>query len=225
MYFVIVGPAMLLAAWASFKVKSTFSKWSRVGNAAGMTGAQAARAMLDAGGLQSVGVERVGGYLSDHYDPGPRVLRLSPDVHDGVSVAALGVACHEAGHAFQHAQKYPWLEMRSRIVPVAKFGSWLAWPMIIGGMMLSMMNLALIGLILFGCLVVFQIVTLPVEFDASNRAKEQLQTMGILRSAKEVTGVNQVLNAAAMTYVAATVVALAQVLYFAYRMGLLGNRR
>ena len=181
--------------------------------------------MLRAAGLaDKVGIERHEGFLSDHYDPRARVLRLSPAVHDGRSLAALGVACHEAGHAVQHAAGYAPLVMRNAIVPVAGFGSWRAWPMIMIGLVLNWLNLALAGVALFGLLVVFQIVNLPVEFNASSRAKQMLQQMGLISGPGEYRAVASVLSAAAMTYVAATIAALAQLLYFAIRLGLLGGR-
>ena len=224
MYLIIVGPAMLLALWAQMKVKGAFGKWSQVAASSRLTGAQAAQRMLQRAGLADVGIERAKGFLSDHYDPRVRKLRLSPSVYDGQSVAAMGIACHEAGHALQHAQGYAPLQMRTAIVPVASIGSWLSWPLIIIGGLMST-KLALAGVILFGAVVVFQLITLPVEFDASSRAKKQLTSLGILQSQTEAGGVSAVLNAAAMTYVAATVTALAQLLYFAMRLGLLGGRR
>ncbi|GJM44360.1 MAG: zinc metallopeptidase [Gemmatimonadota bacterium] len=223
-YFVIVGPAMLLALWAQMKVKGAYGTWSQQPASSRLTGAQAASRMLQSAGILDVQVEQVQGFLSDHYDPRAKKLRLSPDVYGGQSVAAMGIACHEAGHAMQHAQGYAPLALRNAIVPVAQIGSWISWPMIMLGMFLQMQNLALLGLIAFLALVVFQLVTLPVEFDASNRAKQQIRTLGIVHSDQEGKGVAAVLNAAAMTYVAATVTALAQVIYFALRLGLLGGR-
>lgn len=223
LYLIIVGPAMLLAVWAQFKVKRAFSKYSKVGVSSRVSGAQAAATMLREAGLHDVGIEEVRGFLSDHYDPRKKVLRLSPQVYRGTSVAAVGVACHEAGHAVQHAARYAPLALRNAIVPVASIGSWLAWPMIFGGMILNMAGLAQLGVLLFAGLVVFQIITLPVEFDASRRAKERLAGLGIVGTSGESRGVAAVLNAAAMTYVAATIAALAQLLYFALRLGVLGG--
>ncbi|HMB70577.1 MAG TPA: zinc metallopeptidase [bacterium] len=223
-YFIIVGPAMLLALWAQIRVKGAYDKWSRQAASSRLTGAQAAERMLQSAGITDVRVEQVQGYLSDHYDPRSKKLRLSPGVYGSQSVAAMGIACHEAGHALQHARGYAPLALRSAIVPVARIGSWLAWPMILFGMLLQMQNLALLGLIAFLALVLFQLVTLPVEFDASKRAKEQIRSLGIVHSEGEGRGVAAVLNAAAMTYVAATVTAVAQLLYFALRLGLLGGR-
>jgi hypothetical protein len=215
---------MLLAMWAQMKVKGSYSKWSQVAASSRMTGAQAASRMLQSAGVTDVSIEPVQGYLSDHYDPRSKKLRLSPGVYQGQSVAAMGIACHEAGHALQHAQGYGALALRNAIVPVANIGSWLAWPMIFGGMLLQMQGLALLGIVAFSMLVLFQIITLPVEFDASNRAKRQIQTLGIVQSQAEAGGVASVLNAAALTYVAATITAIATLLYFALRIGLFGRR-
>jgi Zn-dependent membrane protease YugP len=223
-YWMIIGPTMLLAMWAQMKVKSAYNKWSRVGGSSRLTGAQAADRMLRHAGIHDVQIEETRGFLSDHYDPRSRKLRLSPHNYQQASVAAMGIACHEAGHAIQHAKGYGPLALRNAIVPVASFGSWLAWPMIFGGMILNIMELAMVGVVAFGGLVLFQLITLPVEFDASNRAKRQIMSLGIIQSDQEAKGVSAVLDAAAMTYVAATVTALAQLLYFALRLGLLGRR-
>jgi hypothetical protein len=215
---------MLLAFWAQMKVKSAYAKWSQIGASARMSGAEAADRMLRHAGINDVQIEMTQGFLSDHYDPRAKKLRLSPDNYQSGSVAAVGIACHEAGHALQHANGYAPLALRNAIVPVASIGSWLAWPMIFGGMLLNMANLAVAGVVLFGALVVFQLITLPVEFDASHRAKQQIKSLGIIHSDVEAKGVSAVLDAAAMTYVAATITALAQLLYFALRLGLFGRR-
>ena len=225
LYLIVIAPTMLLALWAQMKVKSAYGKWSKQAASSGLTGAQAAARMMESAGIRDVAVERVDGFLSDHYDPRNRKLRLSSGVYGSNSVAAVGIACHEAGHALQHANGYAPLALRSAIVPAASVGSWLAWPMIMLGMILHIQGLALLGVIAFSALVVFQLVTLPVEFDASNRAKQQIRTLGIVHSDGEGRGVAAVLDAAAMTYVAATVTAMAQLLYFAMRLGLFGNRR
>ncbi len=225
LYLIIVAPTMLLALWAQMKVKGAYGKWSQHAASSGLTGAQAAARMLQSAGIRDVEVERVDGFLSDHYDPRHKKLRLSSGVYGTNSVAAIGIACHEAGHAMQHAQGYAPLALRNAIVPVASVGSWLAWPMIMFGMLLQMQGLALLGVIAFSGLVLFQMITLPVEFDASNRAKAQIRTLGFVHSDAEGKGVSVVLDAAAMTYVAATVTAIAQLLYFALRLGLLGGRR
>ena len=225
LYLIIIAPTMLLAFWAQMKVKSAYGKWSKQAASSGLTGAQAAARMMESAGIRDVAVERVDGFLSDHYDPRNRKLRLSSGVYSSNSVAAVGIACHEAGHALQHAHGYAPLAMRNAIVPAASIGSWLAWPMIMLGMILHMQGLALLGVFAFSALVVFQMITLPVEFDASNRAKAQIKTLGIVHSDAEGRGVAAVLDAAAMTYVAATITAMAQLLYFAMRLGLFGNRR
>lgn len=232
LYILMIAPALLLSVWAQILVKSRFKKYSQVRASSGFTGAEAARRMLREAGLgDTVGIERASGFLSDHYDPRQHVLRLSPDVHDGRSLASLGVACHEAGHAIQHARDYAPLVVRNAIVPVASVGSNLSWLIIMVGFVMMMFGMvafgqliAIAGVLLFGAVVVFQFVNLPVEFDASNRAKQMLPQMGLISGPREQEGVNKVLNAAAMTYVAATVSALLTLLYFLYRLGLLGGR-
>jgi len=225
LYLMLVGPALVIALLAQIKVKSSFARYSRVPASSGLTGAEAAYMMLRAAGLaDKVGIEQHSGFLSDHYDPRKQVLRLSPAVHDGRSLAALGVACHEAGHAIQHAVGYAPMALRNAIVPVAGFGSWLAVPLIIVGAIFHWLGLVLAGFVLFTAIVVFQIVNLPVEFNASTRAKGMLQEMELISGPGEYHAVSSVLSAAAMTYVAATIAALAQLLYFAIRLGLLGGR-
>ncbi|MBL6719842.1 MAG: zinc metallopeptidase [Planctomycetes bacterium] len=212
-YFLVVGPFMLLAMFASMRVKSAFNRWARVGVRSGMTGAQAAMAVARAGGAQ-VTIERVGGFLSDHYDPRTRTLRLSPQVYDGRSVASIAVAAHEAGHAIQHARAYAWLGFRSQMVPLTIMGSH-AWIWVFfAGMLLNTPALAWAGVALFGVTVVFQLVTLPVEFDASNRAKAVLASSGIVATQEEADGVSQVLRAAAMTYVAGALASIATLIYY-----------
>jgi Zn-dependent membrane protease YugP len=213
-YLIIVGPTILIALFAQMKVKSTYTRYSRVNTARGYTGAQAAAKVLDSAGIHDVKIEMVKGWLSDHYDPTQKVLRLSPDVYQSPSVAAVGIAAHEAGHALQHATGYGPLQIRSMLVPVSSLGSWLAWPMIFIGFILAFKTLAMAGLILFTALVVFQLITLPVEFNASARAKAALADTGIVVDQQESAGVASVLNAAALTYVAATITAIAQLLYF-----------
>ena len=233
MYFVWVGPFILIAIWASARVKSTFHRFSQVGVRSGMTGAQAAAAVARAAGLEvdvtaitgkgdipadgSVRIEQVGGFLSDHYDPRSRTLRLSPDVYHGKSVASIAVAAHEVGHAIQHANKYLPLALRSQMVPVTMIGS-RAWIWIfIAGILASQPSLVIAGIILFAVTVIFQLVTLPVEFDASNRAKAVLAGSGIVSTEEEQQGVAKVLNAAAMTYVAAALTSIATLLYLLMR--------
>lgn len=214
MYFVFALPALLLGLYAQFKVKSAFSKYSKVRNAAGITGAQAARRILDANGLTHVDVERTQGVLSDHYDPRSKTLRLSPAVYEGPTLAAVGVAAHEAGHALQDKTGYAALKLRSAMVPAVQFGSWLGPIIFIVGLLMSFTTLAWLGLILFGATAVFALVTLPVEFNASNRAKQVLVGQGIL-APQEMGGVNKVLDAAALTYVAAALQAIMTLLYYA----------
>ncbi len=223
MYFLIVGPAMILSLIAQFWVKSAFGKYSKVGIQRGLSGAEVARYIVEQAGL-GIQVERVGGFLSDHYDPTKKVLRLSPDVYDGRSVSAVGVAAHEAGHALQDAKGYAPLAWRSALVPITKVGSSLAFPLIFIGLIFGMLGLAKVGVVLFSAAVLFQLVTLPVEFDASRRAVVLVQQHGIV-SGTEVDGVKKVLTAAAMTYVAAAIASVAQLLYFAMRAGLLGGNR
>lgn len=223
LYFIIVGPALLLSIIAQIKVKSTFARFAKVATLRGMTGAEAAEAILRGHGLSGVGVRRVGGFLSDHYDPAAKVLRLSPDVHDGRSISSIGVAAHEAGHALQHAQGYLPLQIRSALVPVTQIGSWLAWPLLFFGLIMGAMGLVKLGIIVFAGAVLFQLVTLPVEFDASRRAVAVLGRQGILTEV-EIDGTRKVLGAAALTYVAAAAAAVLQLVYFLMRAGLLGGR-
>lgn len=220
LYFVFLLPGLLLSLWASARTKSAFNKWGKV--RAAMSGARAARKMLDQAGLYNVKIERAHGFLSDHYDPRARCLRLSPDVHDRASIAAVGVACHEAGHAIQHAREYAPLQMRTALVPLAGIGSNLSWIVITAGIFLAVTDLVYLGILLFSATVVFQLVTLPVEFDASKRAKELVVDFGILMPHERV-GVDKVLNAAAWTYVAAAVSSIFTLLYFLLRAGLLGG--
>ncbi len=215
LYLLFMAPALLLALFAQARVKRAFKKYSRISTARRISGAQVARMLLDASGLQNVRVERTKGILSDHYDPRGKVLRLSPDVHDGVSVAAAGIAAHEMGHALQDAQKYFPLAIRTAMVPSVKLGSWLGPIIFFIGMFINALNLAWLGLILFAATAVFAIVTLPVEFDASTRAKALLINNGIL-ARQEMTGVDRVLNAAALTYVAGALQAIMAVLYYAF---------
>jgi Zn-dependent membrane protease YugP len=224
MYFVFVIPALLLSMWASFKTKSAFKKYSRVPTANGQTGAEAAARLLASAGLGDVRILRAKGMLTDHYNPGNRTLNLSEGVFDSRSVAAVGVAAHEAGHAIQHAQHYKPLGLRSMLVPTAKIGSSLGYIVMLGGLFLSSTNMVLVGAVLFSAVLFFQVVTLPVEFDASKRAKVMLVEHGII-SGPEREGVDRVLNAAALTYVAAAVSTLMTLLYFLFRSGLLGGRR
>ena len=217
LYLVFALPALLLGLWAQFKVKSAFSRYSQVRAYRGMSGADVARRVLDFNGLQQVQVEQVNGFLSDHYDPRHKVLRLSPDVFQSPSLASAGVAAHEAGHAIQDKQGYAALKFRTSMVPGVQIGSWLGPIIFLVGFFMSSTfgdTLAWVGLILFGLTALFAVVTLPVEFDASRRAKEALVVQGILTT-DEMTGVNKVLDAAALTYVAAAVQAVMTLLYYA----------
>jgi Zn-dependent membrane protease YugP len=209
-YFILVVPAMLFALWAQFNVKSTFTKYSRV-NLHGMTGHDSARAILDANGLYNIRIERVPGELTDHYDPKANVIRLSDAVYGQSTAAAGGVAAHEAGHAVQHATGYTPIKIRSAIIPITNIGSNLAMPLILLGIILSYPPLAYIGVIAFGLSTVFQLVTLPVEFNASNRAIKALATGGRLDTS-EINAAGKVLRAAALTYVAALAVSLGNLL-------------
>ena len=215
-YLLFAIPPLLLGLWAQFRVQSAFRQYSKVKTGNGITGAQMARMILDSNGLQTVAVERVNGMLSDHYDPRGKVLRLSDSVFATPSVAAVGVAAHEAGHALQDKQHYGPLRLRSAIVPAVNIGSWLGPIIFMIGFFMSGATgntIAIIGLLFFGMTAVFALVTLPVEFDASKRAKQQLASVGAI-SPQELKGVSQVLDAAALTYVAAAVQAVVTMLYY-----------
>ena len=211
LYLVFALPGLLLGLYAQSRVKSNFKKYSQVRTARNVTGAEVARQLLDAQGLYDVAVEETQGFLSDHYDPRGKVLRLSPDVYRTPSIAAAGVAAHEMGHALQDAGGYFPLQIRSALVPAAQFGSSLAPWLFIGGLLLNFTSLACVGVIMFAAAVLFTIITLPVEFDASARAKRLLVSNGVLIG-DEINGVNKVLNAAAWTYVAAAVSAIGTLL-------------
>jgi uncharacterized protein len=217
-------PGMLLSMWASFRVKATFSRYSEVPSRRGFSGAEAARELIRQRGVAGVHVEETSGFLSDHYDPTARVLRLSSDVYHGRSLAAIGVAAHEAGHAIQHANAYLPLKLRSMVVKPAMLGSNLGVLLAGLGLALHTMALLKIGVVLFAAFVVFTLVTLPVEFDASRRAIVAIQELGIV-SRDEAEGASAVLRAAAMTYVAGAITAVMQLLYFLIRSGLLGGSR
>lgn len=223
LYMILLAPGLVLSLLAQMWVKSAFARYGAVRNRRGITGADAARTILGRAGLSDVGVEVTQGFLGDHYDPGARVLRLSPDVYAGASLAAVGVAAHEAGHALQDKEGYAAMRARSALVPVAQLGSNLALPMLFLGLLLHAMALVKLGVLVFAAAVLFQIVTLPVEFNASRRALVSLGEVGIL-APDEMPGARRVLSAAAMTYVAAAVTAVLQLLYFLLRSGLLGKR-
>lgn len=222
LYIVMIVPTFLLSLFAQFKVSSSFKRFSKVPSSRGITGAQAARLILEAEGIRDVDIEVGKGFLSDHYDPRARVLRLSESVYAGNSLASVGVAAHEAGHAIQHARGYVPLQLRSALVPISSLGSNLAWPLLIIGFIFMAKSLILAGIVFFSLAVLFQLVTLPVEFNASSRALQALPAAGIL-SDTEVDGARKVLSAAALTYVAAAAAAVVQLLYFLMRAGLLGG--
>lgn len=213
-YLLFVGPFMLISLWASWRVKSTFHRFQNVGVRSGMTGAEAAAAVARAGGANDITIERVGGFLSDHYDPRSKTLRLSPDVFDGRSISSIAVGAHEAGHAIQHARAYAWLGFRSQMVPVASVVSNLWIWVVMAGLFLRAPMLMYAGIALFAVVVVVQLITLPVEFDASNRAKAVLASSGIVSTQEEAQGVSKVLGAAAMTYVAGALTAIATLIYY-----------
>ncbi len=223
-YLIFVGPAMILSAIAAWRVKSTFARHSQQATRAGLTGASVAQRILADNGIRDVQVEPVQGFLSDHYDPRHKVLRLSPDVYNGHSISAVGVAAHEVGHAIQHARAYAPLRFRSAIVPLAQIGSNLSWLLFFIGLFMNLAGLVWAGIILFSASLLFTLVTLPVEFDASRRALLTLESGGYLR-ADEIHGARSVLRAAALTYVAAAITAIATLLYFLFRAGVLGGGR
>jgi Zn-dependent membrane protease YugP len=223
-YFVFLAPGILLALWAQFRVQSAYQEASRVPARSRLSGAQAADALLRGSGVRGVEIEPVGGFLSDHYVPGEKVLRLSPDVFAGRSLAAVGIAAHESGHAIQDARHYPLLVMRNALVPLAGIGSSAAWVILAVGFLMASLTLVQIGIVAFSVTVLFQLVNLPVEFDASRRARIALVEGGLVTPEEAVT-VKKVLDAAALTYVAATLTSLLTLLYFLFRAGLLGDRR
>ena len=224
MYMLFMLPALLLSLWATFRTKSAFAKYSRVRTASGRTGAQAAQALLDSAGLHEVKVVPTHGMLSDHYNPATKTLALSEEVYGTPSVAAVGVACHEAGHAIQHAEHYRPLWLRTALVPTANIGSSLGYIVMFLGLVMGATKMVMAGAVLFSAVLLFQIVTLPVEFDASARAKRLAVSHGIILE-QERKGMDKVLNAAALTYVAAAISTLLTLLYFLMRAGILGGRR
>ena len=216
-------PVLVLTLLVQLFLKATYARYSKIGNQRGITGADAARRILSAAGLHDVRVERHEGFLSDHYDPRSRVVRLSPQNFETDSLAAVGVAAHEVGHALQHAQHYKPLVIRNIAVPVANIGSTMGYLALVIGMAGQIRGLALIGLIGLCAMLVFQLVNLPVEFNASKRALQILPESGILTQ-EETRGARAVLAAAAMTYVAAMIAILWEILYYAWRLGLIGGR-
>ncbi|HLC05713.1 MAG TPA: zinc metallopeptidase [Anaerolineales bacterium] len=224
-YMLFILPGFILVMLAQFLVNSTYRKWGRVRNRYGMTGEEAARRLLSYGGLNDVSIEGIGGQLSDHYDPRTKTLRLSPGIAKGESIAALAVTAHEIGHALQDRQGYLPLRFRAAIVPAVNIGSWLGYIMIIGGILLRLSNLAWLGIVFFSLGAVFSLATLPVELNASVRARRLLSQAGLVHADDEARGVSAVLNAAAFTYVAALAAALLQLLYWIMAIGGLGGRR
>lgn len=217
LYIIISLPALLLGLWAQAKIKSSFSKYSRVRTTTGLTGAEVARRMLDQNGLNNVRIEQVAGSLTDHYDPSKNILRLSQGVYNSPSVAAAGVAAHECGHAIQDKEKYGPLKIRSIMVPSVQIGSWLGPIIFMIGLMLNTQtgyNMAIIGLLLFSATALFALVTLPVELNATQRAKAWLADSGIIYST-EMDGVHKVLDSAALTYVASAAQSISTLLYYA----------
>jgi Zn-dependent membrane protease YugP len=215
-YAILVLPCLILSLWASFNVKSTFKRYSNQYSSRRITGAQAAQRVLSANGVTNVRIERISGKLTDHFDPRSNVIRLSDDVYDSTSTAAIGVACHEAGHAVQYAQSYGPIKFRAAIIPITNIGCHLSMPLIILGLILSSMGymstfFIYLGIAFFGLSVLFQFVTLPVEFNASRRAMRAISDVNILND-EEQRGARKTLTAAALTYVAATAVALMQLL-------------
>lgn len=223
-YIILVIPAMIISIWAQYKVKSTFNKFSKVRNVRNVTGAYAAQAVLSYYGISDVRIERVGGKLTDHYDPKTKVIRLSEGVYDSTSVAAIGVACHEAGHAAQHAEGYAPIRIRNSIIPVCNIGSKLGIPIALIGLFMSAEPIIYIGLALYAGIFIFHLVTLPVEFNASRRAISVIDSTDLLYD-DEIGGAKKVLSAAAMTYVASMLVALASFLRIALRILAMNNRR
>jgi Zn-dependent membrane protease YugP len=232
LYLLLIGPAFILAMWAQNRVKGTYRKYSQVMSSSGIPAHLAARRLLDAVGLYNVEVKRVPGELTDHYDPTKKVLRLSDGVFDSNSLAAVAIAAHEAGHAMQDKIRYPFLVLRTAMVPITTFGSRFGYFMLIGGFLLAMFTgggelglaVAWIGLALFSTAFVFALITLPVEFDASKRALQMMESVYVISGAERLHA-KKVLDAAALTYIAAMFIALMQVLYFALRLLALSGSR
>ncbi len=222
----VMLPGMVLSGLASFMVKSTFKRYENVGTSSNMTGAEAAKLMLERQGVTDCRIEPVSGRLSDHYDPRDKTLRLSEPVYNARSISAIGVACHEAGHALQHATGYKFLQMRSKLVPVTNISSKMAMPVLMVGMLMMSMAPALgtpvvlIGVVLFSAAVIFSVITLPVEWDASARAKTAMVNANIV-SPDEARGAGRVLNAAFLTYLASAIASIMTLLYYLHRTGLL----
>ncbi len=224
-YLIFMLPGFLLVMLASWYVNSAYRKWSQVPVRSRLTGAQAAQRLIMSGGLSGVQIQNIGGQLTDNYDPRTKVLNLSQGVANSASVAAVAVAAHELGHAMQDYEDYIPLRFRAALVPAVNIGSWLGWIMILAGLFLRMTNLAWLGVLVFSGGALFALATLPVELNASARAKRLLAETGIIAGEDEQAGVNHVLNAAAMTYVAGLATAILQLLYFVSLVGGMGGRR
>lgn len=213
MYLLLIGVPLAFGLWAQYRVSSAYNRYKEISSASGVTGAEAARRILADAGITDVEVVPIDGALGDHYDPSHKRLCLSTDVYQGDSIASVGIAAHECGHALQHQKNYGPLNLRMQIVPATQFASQILPFVILGGFFFHMTGLLTLGIVCYVVLMVFQLITLPVEFDASARAKVILQKMGIIRPGDEATGVNAVLDAAALTYVAAFVAALGNLIY------------
>jgi uncharacterized protein len=225
MYLCFMIPALALMGFASWYVRHSYSKWSQIRATSGLTGHQAAQRLISTGNLYGVQVQGTAGQLTDHYDPRNKTLFLSQGVANSPSVAAVAISAHELGHALQDAEDYFPMKVRSMLVPAVNIGSNLGWILIMIGLVLQQVNIAWIGVAVFSAGALFALATLPVEFNASARAKELLYSTGIIQSEEERRGVNQVLNAAALTYVAGLVTAIMQLLYYIFLVGGLGRRR
>jgi Zn-dependent membrane protease YugP len=224
LYLLFILPGVGLALWAQSRISRAYAEGSRVRAASGFTGAQAAQEVLRHAGVHGVQIERVGGQLTDHYDPTHKVLRLSQEVFGGTSLAALGIAAHEAGHAIQDARHYHGLVVRNLIVPLAGIGSSVFWLFILAGLLLGVFQFIALGIALFSLNVVFQLVNLPIEFDASRRARAALLSVDLVDQREDAT-VGHVLDAAAWTYVAATLTSVLSLLYYLVRFGVIGGGR
>jgi Zn-dependent membrane protease YugP len=223
-YYLFAIPGILLASWAQVRISRAYATGSRIPAASGLTGAEAAAQIMKAGGITGVRIEPVAGELSDHYDPHQKMLRLSENVFGGRSLAALGVAAHESAHAVQDVSGYPGLVVRNLVVPLASIGSTFFWLPVLAGLLLNISRLIMVGILLFSLTVVFQLINLPVEFDASRRGRQLLQSGGLV-SPEEDPVVKKVLNAAAWTYVAGTLTSLLTLLYDFVQFGIGGRRR
>lgn len=211
LYILLVGPAILLTMFAQMKVKGTFNRWKQISNSRGMTGAQVAQYMMEQNGINDVSIHQIDGDLTDHFDPSSKTVNLSAEVYSGTSIASIGIACHEVGHVIQHHIGYGPIKLRMAIIPMTNIGSKLALPLIIIGLLINATGMAWLGVLCFSLSTIFQLVTLPVEFDASHRALKTIDQCGLFQG-KDYQGAKSVLSAAALTYVAALFVSLMQLL-------------